>query len=180
MVPACTTRCVYHWVKIGTNGSPYHWSIFTTTSACCSVGFQRYISFSFYLSLSVYISVFLTGILLSISRSYRYISFYLYQLCTKTTCPVMSAGPNFQYLWPTPTGPVKLSAHDYIDNLFIWIDEQIDDPALFPFEDDQDFPKVFSFFISRWSCRRYSPRPSVRPPGLPAPSLNTRSRTTYV
>ena len=74
------------------------------------------------------------------------------ELCTKTTCPVMSAGPNFQYLWPTPTGPVKLSAHDYIDNLFIWIDEQIDDPAIFPFEDDQDFPKVRIRWVSCRSC----------------------------
>ena len=41
------------------------------------------------------------------------------EFCLPTTCPVMCAGPNYQYLWADTTGkykqPVKVSAPEYVD-----------------------------------------------------------------
>lgn len=43
-------------------------------------------------------------------------------------CPVMCAGPQYEYLWADGTKvktPVKLSAPDYINCLFDWVEDQV-------------------------------------------------------
>eukprot|EP00478_Filoreta_tenera_P001896 GABV01001937.1.p1 GENE.GABV01001937.1~~GABV01001937.1.p1 ORF type:complete len:177 (+),score=25.60 GABV01001937.1:142-672(+) len=57
------------------------------------------------------------------------------EFCTNESCPVMSAGARYEYLWADGVRvkkPVKVSAPQYIDYLFNWIDDQISDPNLFP------------------------------------------------
>lgn len=57
------------------------------------------------------------------------------ELCTDDCCPVMSAGQQYEYLWADGVRvrtPIKLSAPAYINALFDWVEEQLDDPSIFP------------------------------------------------
>jgi MOB kinase activator 1 len=77
-----------------------------------------------------------------ISLLYGIISEY----CTDKTCPIMSAGPKYEYLWMDGVKfkrPVKVSAPKYIDYLMTWVEKQINDPRLFPVEEGVQFPKNF-------------------------------------
>ena len=45
------------------------------------------------------------------------------EFCTDTTCPVMSAGPNYEYLLKDDVKykkPTRVSAPVYIDNCLTW------------------------------------------------------------
>ena len=67
-------------------------------------------------------------------------------LCNEESCPAMSAGPQFEYLWADGVKvktPVKLSAQKYINVLFDWVEEQLDDPSLFPRGLGGKFPRDF-------------------------------------
>lgn len=67
-------------------------------------------------------------------------------LCTDDRCPTMSAGPQYEYLWADGVRvktPIKLSAPDYINELFDWVEEQLDDPFLFPRGLGGTFPRDF-------------------------------------
>eukprot|EP00854_Cymbomonas_tetramitiformis_P003692 gene3692-4629_t len=53
------------------------------------------------------------------------------EFCTELNCPVMTAGVNYEYRWPScePGGrPVQCSAPEYIERLMNWVGDQIDDP----------------------------------------------------
>jgi MOB kinase activator 1 len=66
--------------------------------------------------------------------------------CTPETCPTMSAGTKYEYLWAdgvTVVKPVKVSAPEYVDLLLAWIEGQISDEALFPTSVDRPFSKTF-------------------------------------
>ncbi|XP_064388925.1 MOB kinase activator 1B-like isoform X2 [Halichondria panicea] len=55
--------------------------------------------------------------------------------CTTESCPVMSAGPKYEYHWADGTTvkkPIKCSAPKYIDYLMTWVQEQLDDENIFP------------------------------------------------
>ncbi|XP_065051149.1 MOB kinase activator 1B isoform X1 [Rhopilema esculentum] len=68
------------------------------------------------------------------------------EYCTSESCPVMSAGPKFEYLWADGTNvkkPIKCSAPKYIDYLMTWVQEQLDDEVLFPSKIGVPFPKNF-------------------------------------
>ncbi|RHY31308.1 hypothetical protein DYB32_003606 [Aphanomyces invadans] len=56
------------------------------------------------------------------------------ELCTATTCPEMTAGPCYTYLWADDHGgsPVACSAPAYVAKLMAWIDAQLSDPTVFP------------------------------------------------
>jgi MOB kinase activator 1 len=59
---------------------------------------------------------------------------------SQVKCPVMSAGPKYEYLWMDERSeqykkPTKVSAPLYIELMFNWIDEQLSDPRIFPIED---------------------------------------------
>ena len=70
------------------------------------------------------------------------------EFCTEDTCPVMSAGPKYEYHWAdgmTVKKPIKCSAPKYIDFLMSWVQDQLDDETLFPSkigERAQEFHKI--------------------------------------
>uniref|UniRef100_A0A8D0EVK8 MOB kinase activator 1A n=1 Tax=Strix occidentalis caurina TaxID=311401 RepID=A0A8D0EVK8_STROC len=64
----------------------------------------------------------------------------------KSLCPVMSAGPRYEYHWADGTNikkPIKCSAPKYIDYLMTWVQDQLDDETLFPSKIGVPFPKNF-------------------------------------
>ncbi|XP_065178783.1 MOB kinase activator 1A-like [Sycon ciliatum] len=66
--------------------------------------------------------------------------------CTPESCPVMSAGPRYEYHWADGQNvkkPVKCSAPKYMDYLMSWIQEQLDDESIFPSKVGVAFPKSF-------------------------------------
>lgn len=72
----------------------------------------------------------------------------LTEFCTSRECPVMCAGPRFEYHWQDPTSvkyrrSTRLSAPDYIECLLNWTQAQIDDETLFPVNSSTDFPPNF-------------------------------------
>ncbi|KAI9564104.1 hypothetical protein GHT06_007842 [Daphnia sinensis] len=67
--------------------------------------------------------------------------------CTETSCPTMSGGPKFEYLWADGNKykkPTKLPAPQYISLLMEWAEAQINNESLFPVSTDIPFPKTFS------------------------------------
>lgn len=59
----------------------------------------------------------------------------LTEFCVSKTCPTMSAGPKYEYLWAdghNVTTPLKVSAPEYIDYLMTWVENQLSNEALFP------------------------------------------------
>ena len=57
------------------------------------------------------------------------------EFCTEERCPVMSAGPKYEYHWADGQAvkkPIKCSAPRYIDYLMSWVQDQLDDETLFP------------------------------------------------
>ncbi|KAJ3249708.1 MOB kinase activator 1B [Chytriomyces hyalinus] len=77
----------------------------------------------------------------------------LTQFCTPETCPTMSAGPKFDYLWADSSlfkKPIRLSAPEYIDTLLTSIQTALDDESVFPTQPSSSttlqtaaFPKHF-------------------------------------
>ncbi|XP_017492238.1 PREDICTED: MOB kinase activator-like 3, partial [Rhagoletis zephyria] len=66
--------------------------------------------------------------------------------CTDETCPKMSGGQKYEYLWAdgvTYKKPVPLPANKYISLLMDWIESQINNETLFPTKSDVPFPKTF-------------------------------------
>ncbi|TIA93364.1 hypothetical protein E3P99_00221 [Wallemia hederae] len=75
--------------------------------------------------------------------------------CTLKNCPIMSAGPRYEYQWAQPSygagaqsgAPkrlTRLSAPEYVDNLLNWIQSIIDNEAYFPSKLGVAFPRNFS------------------------------------
>ncbi|OQR97112.1 hypothetical protein THRCLA_07094 [Thraustotheca clavata] len=56
------------------------------------------------------------------------------ELCTTTSCPQMSAGPCYTYLWADESGanPLACSANVYVDKLLRWVETQLQDQSVFP------------------------------------------------
>lgn len=55
--------------------------------------------------------------------------------CTDTSCPTMSGGPKFEYLWADKDRykkPTQLPAPQYVSLLMDWIEAQINNENLFP------------------------------------------------
>jgi len=68
------------------------------------------------------------------------------EFCTPTECPVMSAGPKYEYHWADGTNirkAIKVSAPDYVDYLMVWVQNQLDDETIFPSKIGVPFPKTF-------------------------------------
>jgi len=78
--------------------------------------------------------------------------------CTDTSCPTMSGGPKFEYLWQDGKEfkrPTKLPANKYISHLMDWIEGQINDEAIFPVKNDVPFPKTFTSVNKKILTRLY-------------------------
>lgn len=68
------------------------------------------------------------------------------EFCTEYSCPSMTAGSRYEYLWKDGAQykkPTRVPAPVYIDNLLSWANDQISDPTLFPINDDAKFPRDF-------------------------------------
>lgn len=83
------------------------------------------------------------------------------EFCTSTTCPKMTAGKKYEYLWSV--GPQKepytCSAKDYIQHLLDWVQEQLDDSRVFPSVPGEEFPPDYMEIcktIARRLLRVYS------------------------
>jgi len=72
------------------------------------------------------------------------------EFCTAETCPVMSAGPKYEYLWADGEAikrPIKVSAPDYVEYLMTWVQKILDDENIFPSRVDTPFPKEFVVIV---------------------------------
>ena len=70
--------------------------------------------------------------------------------CTKETCPCMSAGPKYEYLWADGIKykkPIKVSATEYVDLLMTWVEDMINNEQIFPMEEGNRFPKNFKTIV---------------------------------
>ncbi len=69
----------------------------------------------------------------------------LIEFCTKKSCPVMSAGPKYEYLWADENkkAPLKVSASEYIEYLMTWVENQLNNESIFPSVIGVPFPKNF-------------------------------------
>ncbi|KAH8403285.1 hypothetical protein KR222_009705 [Zaprionus bogoriensis] len=68
------------------------------------------------------------------------------EYCTEATCPTMSGGSRYEYLWADGDlykKPTALPAPKYIELLMSWIETQINNEAVFPVSTDVPFPKTF-------------------------------------
>ena len=56
------------------------------------------------------------------------------QYCTDDSCPIMSAGPLYEYWWrdEVKKKAQQVSAPVYVDSLLDWIEDQMGDEAIFP------------------------------------------------
>lgn len=57
------------------------------------------------------------------------------EYCTTTSCPTMSGGPKFEYLWADGgkyKKPTPLPAPQYVALLMDWVEAQINNETLFP------------------------------------------------
>ena len=57
------------------------------------------------------------------------------EFCVPEDCPIMSAGPKFEYLWAdgeTIKKAIRVSAPEYVEYLMTWVQKQLDDEKVFP------------------------------------------------
>mmetsp|Transcript_49943 Transcript_49943/g.83169 ORF Transcript_49943/g.83169 Transcript_49943/m.83169 type:complete len:210 (-) Transcript_49943:110-739(-) len=70
--------------------------------------------------------------------------------CTQETCPCMSAGPKYEYLWADGIKhkkPIKVSAPEYVELLLNWVEDQINNEQIFPMQKGNVFPKNFKTIV---------------------------------
>jgi len=64
--------------------------------------------------------------------------------CTTQSCPTMAAGPQLNYTWINQDRKnVHLPAPTYIDYVMTWVQNLLDDEAVFPTKAGHDFPQSF-------------------------------------
>jgi MOB kinase activator 1 len=76
----------------------------------------------------------------------------LVEFCTRESCPVMSAGPKYEYLWADGTNvktPLKVSASEYIEYLMTWVENQLNNENIFPSQIGVNFPRNFLELIKK-------------------------------
>mmetsp|Transcript_6898 Transcript_6898/g.12354 ORF Transcript_6898/g.12354 Transcript_6898/m.12354 type:complete len:216 (-) Transcript_6898:1342-1989(-) len=78
--------------------------------------------------------------------------------CVERSCPIMNAGPKFEYLWQDVEvekykTATRLSAPKYVEVLMDWIDRQLADDAVFPSTPGKPFPENFRSIV-KTICRR--------------------------
>lgn len=73
------------------------------------------------------------------------------ECCTNDNCPVMSAGPKFEYLWANEAihkKPVRLPAPQHIDLLLSWVEDKLEQPRIFP-ASGRTFPQNFETIVRK-------------------------------
>jgi len=72
------------------------------------------------------------------------------EFCTDEACPVMAAGPKYEYHWADGVEikkPIKVTAPQYVEYLMTWVQKQLDDETAFPSKIGVPFPKNFSTIV---------------------------------
>jgi len=72
------------------------------------------------------------------------------EFCTPQACPIMSAGPKYEYHWADGTTikkAIKVSAPEYVDYLMSWTQNQLDDETIFPSKIGVPFPPKFQSLV---------------------------------
>jgi len=72
--------------------------------------------------------------------------------CTTFSCPTMSGGSRYEYLWQDAEKykkPTRLPAKEYMSLLMDWIEKRINDETAFPVNTDVPFPSEF-----RQTCKK--------------------------
>eukprot|EP00741_Cyanophora_paradoxa_P011509 tig00020557_g11118.t2 len=72
------------------------------------------------------------------------------EFCTPQECPVMSAGPKYEYLWADGVlikKAVKCSAPEYVEYLMTWVESLLEDESIFPTRPGAPFPKSFGSIV---------------------------------
>ena len=59
------------------------------------------------------------------------------EFCSPSTCPKMTAGDNYEYLWQDSTNakykrPTKVSGPDYVEHLMSWVQTNFNNDQYFP------------------------------------------------
>ena len=57
------------------------------------------------------------------------------EFCTTESCPIMSAGPRYEYHWAdgeTVKKPIRVSASEYVELLMNWVQRKLEDDRIFP------------------------------------------------
>ncbi|KAI6200753.1 hypothetical protein M3Y96_00767500 [Aphelenchoides besseyi] len=78
--------------------------------------------------------------------------------CTAATCPTMSGGSKYEYLWQDDQNfkrPTRLPAPQYMSLLMEWIEQRINDETIFPSNTDVPFPIDFRNVCSKILSRLY-------------------------
>uniref|UniRef100_A0A915PKX0 Uncharacterized protein n=1 Tax=Setaria digitata TaxID=48799 RepID=A0A915PKX0_9BILA len=73
-------------------------------------------------------------------------------VCTAKSCPTMSGGPRYEYLWQDGISykkPTRLPAPEYIFLLMDWIEIRINNETIFPSSTEVPFPRDF-----RQTCKK--------------------------
>lgn len=77
------------------------------------------------------------------------------EFCTPETCPVMAAGPQYEYHWADGVNikkPIQCSAPEYVDYLMSWVQQQLDNEDMFPSEiGELPFPRSALLCAARLS-----------------------------
>lgn len=72
------------------------------------------------------------------------------EFCTSASCPIMSSGERYEYLWKDPPAyvkPTKVTAPMYVRLLMEWIEKQVNDERIFPSEDRNPYPPDFQRYV---------------------------------
>mmetsp|Transcript_29833 Transcript_29833/g.77008 ORF Transcript_29833/g.77008 Transcript_29833/m.77008 type:complete len:292 (-) Transcript_29833:1427-2302(-) len=71
------------------------------------------------------------------------------EFCDEKSCPIMSAGKNYEYFWmdEVQKKPVRVPAPIYVDRLMLWIEALLDDERTFPSELGNPFPNDFVLVV---------------------------------
>jgi len=82
----------------------------------------------------------------------------LTDVCSPTTCPTMSGGPRYEYLWQDGgkyRKPTRLPAKEYMYLLMEWIETRINDETIFPASCNIPFPSDFRSTCKKILSRLY-------------------------
>lgn len=78
--------------------------------------------------------------------------------CSPASCPTMSGGPKFEYLWADGAAyrrPTALPAPRYVALLMDWTEAQINDEALFPVSTGKGMGQAAKVFSRTLGLRRH-------------------------
>jgi len=79
---------------------------------------------------------------------------FVEQTCNVESCPKMTAGRNYTYLWQDSKNEkysksTELPAFEYTGQLLIWVSDLMDDEAVFPTTEAGKFPKNFLKMVKK-------------------------------